>query len=138
MPRLSRIAVRLSQVYLVVGSTFGALMLANKGIPFAPTLWALLPSHVDVMFLGWMTQFALGIAFWILPRIAGSAPRGNEYWSRAGFALLNVGICISVLAPAWPTQHVLMIARGFELTGVILFSIGNWLRIYPLKFQIGK
>ena len=35
MPRLSAVAVRLSLVYLLLGFAIGALMLANKGLPFS-------------------------------------------------------------------------------------------------------
>ena len=106
MPRLSRIAIRLSLAYLVVRSTFGALLLTNEGIPFAPTMWALLPAHIDIMFLGWMTQFALGVA-----------PRGDERWSWAGFSLLNIGIRLSALSTFLSLGPTLLGARILEMMG---------------------
>lgn len=134
MPSLSRLAVRLSLLYLALGTTFGALILANKGIPFAPLVWALLPAHIDVMFLGWMTQFALGMAYWILPRFASDAPRGDERWSWAAVVLLNTGIWLVVFSPILPFIGVTPLARLLEAAGLLAFAFGNWRRVYPLKF----
>jgi hypothetical protein len=136
MPRLSRLVVRLSLVYLALGTTFGALMLANKGIPFAPLVWALLPAHIDVMFLGWMTQFALGMAFWILPRFPQEAPRGDERWSWAAFALVNSGIWFAAFSPILPFSGIVLVARLLEAAGLLAFALGNWRRVYPLKFPV--
>lgn len=130
MPRLSRIAVRLALLYLALGTTFGALLLANKGIPFAPQVWALLPAHIEFMFLGWLTQFALGIAFWILPRFPGSAPRGSEGWSAAALILLNAGIAGMVLVPYSRAAWIGLAARGVQIAGLAVFAFGNWRRVY--------
>jgi hypothetical protein len=133
MPRLSRWFVRISLLYLSAGMTLGALLLANKGILFAPFLWALLPAHVEFMFLGWMSQFALGIAFWILPRLNGVFPRGNERWSWGTFVLLNAGVWLVVVAAWFPLRGFSLVGRGFELLAFIAFAAGNWQRIYPLQ-----
>ena len=49
MPRLSRWFIRCALIYLALGFTFGALMLFNKGVPFYPALWRLLPTHVEFL-----------------------------------------------------------------------------------------
>ena len=43
MPRLSVWFVRCSFIHLFLGFTLGGLILANKGFPFAPWIWNLLP-----------------------------------------------------------------------------------------------
>lgn len=134
MPRLSRFFIRASLVYLFLGFTFGALILANKGILFAPLVWVLLPAHIELMFLGWMTQLALGVAFWILPRLASSAPRGDERWSWAAFILVNLGILVSVLSPLAGISWLVLLARALQMLGIATFVLGNWQRIYPPKF----
>ncbi|HLV45033.1 MAG TPA: hypothetical protein VKY39_08745, partial [Aggregatilineales bacterium] len=63
MPRLSVWMVRASLLYLGLGFTFGALMLANKGVPLHPRLWALLPLHAEMLLVGWAIQLAMGVAF---------------------------------------------------------------------------
>jgi hypothetical protein len=135
MPRLSYLFIRTSLVYLALGFTFGGLILANKSVPFAPLVWALLPAHIEFVVLGWLTQLALGVAFWILPRLASGAPRGNERWSWATFALVNLGIALNIAAPYTGFIWLGLLARILQAAGVAAFAIGNWQRIYPLKFS---
>lgn len=131
MPVLSRWMVRLSLVYLSLGATIGALLLANKGYPFEPRLWLLLTAHIETMFFGWMTQFAMGVAFWILPRFAGAKPRGREQLVWMAFGLLNLGIGLVILA-SWTADALLAtVGKGFELAAWCAFLWGSWRRIYP-------
>lgn len=90
MPRLSIWFIRAALIYLAVGFTFGALLLANKGFPISPQLWRLLPAHIELLLVGWTLQLAMGVAFWILPRIR--ATRGVVRPAWAAFALLNGGL----------------------------------------------
>src|SRR5512133_841905 len=124
MPKLSRFFIRIALVYLLLGFTFGALILANKGIPFAPVVWALLPVHIEFLILGWLTQFALGVAFWILPRLGSESPRGNEAWSWATLILVNVGILFDSFAPFTAIRWLGLIARLFQAAGFATFVIG--------------
>lgn len=136
MPRLSRFFVRAALIYLLLGFTFGALILANKGVPFAPLIWALLPSHVEFLILGWLTQLALGVAFWILPRLGSVTPRGDERWSWAAFVLVNLGIFVSIVSPYVGFSWLGLVARLVQFGGFLLFVIGNWQRIYPPKWPV--
>ena len=134
MPRLSVYFIRASFAYLLLGFTFGGLILSNKGIPFMPMAWALLPAHIEFMMLGWMTQLALGGAFWILPRLSGNYPRGNELLSWGAFYLVNGGIALSAITPLWGFAGQVLAARLMQAAGLLAFALGNWRRIYPLKF----
>jgi len=136
MPRLSFLFIRASLVYLTLGCTFGGLILANKSVPFAPVIWALLPAHIEFLLLGWLTQLAMGVAFWILPRFIGGAPRGDERWSWAAFALVNLGIAFTIAAPYLGIDRLSLAARILQAAGVAAFAAGNWRRIYPLKFSL--
>ena len=136
MPRLSYLFIRTSLVYLVLGFTFGGLILANKAIPFAPMIWALLPTHIEFLTLGWLTQLALGVAFWILPRLVGSRPRGDERWSWVAFGLVNLGVALNVVASFTGLTQLGLSARILQAAGFAAFAIGNWKRIYPLKISL--
>ncbi|MCC6147141.1 MAG: hypothetical protein IT308_06185 [Anaerolineaceae bacterium] len=131
MPRLSAWAVRLSLLYLLLGFTVGAIMLANKGIPFAPWIWRLLPAHIDFLLFGFVIQLAIGIAHWILPRYQGGS-RGKETLVWGAISLLNLGIwtvsCISLfnLPGQW-----LVVGRLLEGTAAVLFASQAWGRIRP-------
>ncbi|PWH17657.1 MAG: hypothetical protein DDG59_07715 [Anaerolineae bacterium] len=131
MPRLSCWIIRSSLIDLALGAAFGALMLANKGLPFEPRLWLLLTAHIELMFYGWMTQFAMGVAFWILPRFATSTPRGDERLIWFAFGLLNLGLWIVVVSSWRSLAYLEVFGKGLELTAWLIFLRGVWRRIYP-------
>lgn len=132
MPRLSVYFIRVSLVYFALGFTVGSLLLANKGMLFLPTIWTLLPVHIEFSFFGWMVQLAMGVAFWILPRFSTHPIRGDERLSWLAFFLVNVGIWFVVLQIAVPVEWLTLVGRVLELLAVGLFAIGNWRRIKPL------
>jgi hypothetical protein len=133
MPRLSVCFVRASLIYLVLGFTFGGLLLANKGVMISPFIWALLPVHIEFTFIGWMIQLALGIAFWILPRFSKGPLRGNERWSWGTLILLNAGILCIVLQSLFGLQWFSFIGRILEALALTAFVIGNWKRVKPIS-----
>ncbi len=136
MPPLSRVFIHTALIYLLLGITAGGLLLANKGLAFAPALWALLPAHIEFLIMGWLTQLAMGVAFWILPRLGNTpAPRGDERLSWAAYALINLGIVFYILVPFLKTEWLALAARILQSVGLLAFAAGNWPRIYPPKWQ---
>ncbi len=140
MPRLSAWTVRLSLIYLWVGFTFGGLMLAQKGVPFAGWVWRWLPAHIDILLFGFVIQLAIGIAFWILPRFTGGS-RGNVGLVWAAVIFLNVGIWVAIFVSLLrlPGQWM-VVGRLLEGVAAVLFSVGAWKRIRPgyVKTKKGK
>ena len=135
MPRLSVYFLRAALLHFAVGVTFGGLMLANKGIPFAPWLWRLLESHVELVFAGWTLQLAVGVALWILPRLPGPDKYGRERLGWWAFVLLNGGV-IAVALGRWLGVDVLALTaagRLAELIAVTLFAVQVWPRIRALS-----
>lgn len=131
MPRLSAWSVRLAMLYLLLGFTFGALMLANKGIPFDAWLWRLLPAHMDILLFGFVIQLAIGFAFWILPRYRGGS-RGNENVVWVAVVLLNLGIWTITIAGSFNFSGLWMVTgRVLEGVAAILFVFQIWKRIRP-------
>lgn len=133
MPRLSVYFVRASLIHALLGFTVGGLLLANKGVMFSPTIWSLLPLHIEFAFVGWMAQFAMGVAFWILPRFSRGSPRGNERLIWAAFTLLNTGILLVVIQSLFEINGFALSGRIMELLGLAAFAAGNWKRIKPLE-----
>jgi hypothetical protein len=130
MPRLSLWFVRASLVYFLLGFTFGALLLAEKGIPYYPPIWNLLPIHIELLLIGWLLQLAMGVAFWIMPRFGVGAPRGNEGLIWAAFTCVNGGIVLAALQFWLPPA--LLPGRALEVAGVFLFLAGMWRRVKPM------
>jgi hypothetical protein len=132
MPRLSQLFVRTALVYLLLGFTFGALMLANKGLPLHPALWRLLPAHIEFLLIGWTLQLALGVAFWILPRFWEGAPRGNEVGAQLAYVLLNLGVWLVALGALLAAPAAIsFLGRTAELAAVVAFGAHIWPRIIP-------
>ena len=128
MPRLTVFAVRASLIHLAAGFTYGALILANKGVSFEPALWGLLPGHAELLTIGWMAQLAMAIGYWILPRFGGS--RGNSSLAWMSVVALNLGVLLSVFGPLvrlqlWPA----VIGRATIALAVLAFGLHAWPRI---------
>ena len=131
MPRLSVWFVRTALLYLLVGFTLGALILANKGFLFLPSLWRWLPVHIEFVLIGWTLQFIMGIGFWILPRFTSS--RGDERPVWAAYAFINLGVLCAGLGPLFAPSSVLIpLGRLLEVMAVVGFAVNAWPRVKPL------
>ena len=131
MPRLSVWFVRASLIYLAAGFVLGALMLAEKGIPYYAGVWLLLPIHMEFLLAGWLLQLAMGVAFWILPRFGQGAPRGRESLLWISFILLNAGVMLTVLQ-LWVPAALLAWRLG-EALGIMIYILGSWRRVKPME-----
>ena len=132
MPRLSVYLIRTALLYLAAGFTFGGLMLVNKGLPFAPALWRLLPAHVEFVLVGWTVQLAMGVGFWILPRFIRGPARGDERPVWLAYVLLNFGVVSVSLGQwlEWP-GFILFLGRLAEVLSVAAFAAHAWPRVKP-------
>ena len=99
MPRLSRFFLRGGFICLAVGMLAGGLILVQKGTGRFPFFWVLLPAHIYLVLVGGVTQCALGVSYWILPRLAGKG-RGNTALAWSSYWTLNTAILLVALHPA--------------------------------------
>ena len=137
MPRLSRFFLRGGFICLAVGMLAGGLILVQKGIGGFPFFWVLLPAHVYLVLVGGVTQCALGVSYWILPRLAGKG-RGNTTLAWSSYWALNAAILLIALHPAVevglgaPAAGATFVSGGV-LQGVaaIVFALHAWPRIRP-------
>lgn len=126
--------IRSALLYLGVGFSLGALLLANKGIPFAPSIWRLLAVHVEFLLVGWTMQLAIGVAYWILPRHSAKWRRGHPTPAWVAYILFNAGILIVALG-GWVAGSGFQIVagRGLEMAGLLLFAAQFWSRVKPSR-----
>ncbi len=131
MPRLSVWFVRASMLYLLAGFTIGALMLAQDGISYDPSILSLLPVHIEFLLVGWLVQLAMGMAFWIFPRFGLGLPhsRGSVPLIWASFLMLNAGIITAALGNLF--APALILGRVLEVGAVLIYILGQWRRIKP-------
>jgi heme/copper-type cytochrome/quinol oxidase subunit 1 len=108
----------------------GASMLVHKAYPLHPAIWALLPIHIELLVIGWIVQFTMGTAYWILPRYLKDSSRGNTRMARLMVLLLNIGIIVVILDRLMiSTLPLALIGRILEVGAVLLFIGLHWQRI---------
>lgn len=122
--------LRTALLYLVVGSGVGAWRLAALGgqLPAAPYLGTL---HRHLVFQGWLAQFALGTAYWILPRYVSGRPRGRPGLAWLGFAALNAGLALSALRSVAPVVGTIpaVVDRALYALGIGCLVWMLWPRV---------
>lgn len=130
MPTISRWLIFLSLFYFFAGTAMGALMLMHKAGFGNDAIWALFPVHIEFMMFGWIIQFTLGVAFWILPRFLGENPRGKAGYGAFMVFLINAGIMLVVAAQTDVIAAQFALAgRLAETAAVLLFIRLHWGRI---------
>ena len=119
MPPLTVKMIRMAFLNLWIGFGFATLLIAWKGKPnvFPNEIGAWILAHVDLLLIGWMVQLAMGVGYWIFPRLPDSRTKRGRYLFAYGAALLlNIGVyCYTV--------------------GIIL-ALG-WLQLFGLAAQLG-
>jgi len=112
----------------------GAVLLASKGTGWWPAAWRLFPAHVEVTLVGWTVQLALGVAFWILPRLDAAGDRGDERPVWATFWLLNAGVVAAGALPSLGAPAgVRLLGQLAEALAVALFALHAWRRVRPAR-----
>ncbi|HTO72421.1 MAG TPA: hypothetical protein VMJ30_01315 [Gemmatimonadales bacterium] len=128
MPKVSVLLIRSALIWLVLGAGLGSSMLASTTA--APAGWW--RAHGELMLIGWCLQLAMGVAYWILPKHAAGAARGNVWLAAAIAPLLNAGIALSLLGwLALVPDRFLDAARGLELLAILAFALVIAPRIKP-------
>lgn len=135
MPAPSRWAIRAALVYLLLGFTAGAVLLAVKGVGGRAPWQILHPLHIEWLLVGWTAQLTMGVAYWIFPRISlrrdvsGSAA---PVW--VAFAALNIGIWLAGVGAIEPRPlggGVALLGRLLEVAAAVVFVRAMWQRVRP-------
>ncbi len=130
MPTPSRWLIRSSFGCLLVGMIIGALLLIHKSYPLHPAMWSLLPVHIELLIFGWIIQFTMGTAYWILPRYLEDSSRGNPTLAKTMVVLFNLGVVIMIIDRMSDVDVALSVAgRILETGAVLLFIKLHWKRI---------
>ena len=129
MPAQSRWMIRCSLLYLLVGFSIGAIMLISKAYPAYSQVWMLLSVHIEMLIFGFIIQFTMGTAYWILPRYLKTGDRGNRFSAWGMVILFNFGVLMNIFTylhifPSWGT----IAGRTLVIISVILFVALHWNR----------
>jgi hypothetical protein len=138
MTDYSKWACRIALIYMVIGFTIGAMMLADKGFILFPRIVVYLPVHYEFLLMGWILNMAFGVAYWMFPRFTpketGMRSRGFVRAAWIGLFLLNAGILIfaSTIVFSLSSQWQIL-GRLLEASGVVAFAINAIPRVKPVK-----
>jgi hypothetical protein len=149
MPTTTRITIKVSILYLILGAALGALLMINGWLPLGPAITYVKPAHVQFLVVGWLTQLILGVAWWLFPPIAfrlrgkdyphGQAQRGSEPLFWVTFAVLNAGVVLYALAQPLFTRTgsglfggLVALAGVCLLAAALTFVANMWARIREL------
>lgn len=149
MPITTRVFVKASILYLILGAALGALLLINGWLPLGSAIYYLKPAHVQFLVVGWLTQFILGVAWWLFPPLAfrlrgrdyphGQAQRGSEPLFWLTFALLNAGVLLNALGePLYRRTDsglfggLVALSSLCLLAAALTFVVNMWARVREL------
>lgn len=143
MPPIARACVKVSFLYFVAAFVLGALMMLDRWLSFSRWLRVVYVSQLHLLMVGWITQLAIGVAYWIFPRFRkeqGPSPRGSDTLAWAVLACLNVGLLLRFACePFYFMGGQTWIKALLALSGVLqaLAALGfGWLiwgRIRPME-----
>jgi hypothetical protein len=144
MDSLSSLMLRASFTWLLAGIVAGAAMLTDRALPGQWRLW-IATSHAHMLFVGWFLQFAIGVAYWLMPR-RRSVERPLGYGERAAFLAviaLNLGLVLRIITePAERaglandlTLALLGASAILQVAAALVFVTQLWPRVGPRSIR---
>jgi len=131
MPVWSVRLERAAFVWLITGFAAGALLLAAKGLGWGIPWSHWLPLHTEALLVGWMLQFTMGVAYWMLPKHASGPERGPDGAIGAAFVLLNTGVLLALAGQIHHQGALAAVGRLLELLAAAAFGSNAWPRVKP-------
>lgn len=125
MPPLSIQIIRAAFFNLWMGFGFALLLMIWKGqpdlLPHEVGGWIL--AHVNLLLVGWMVQLAMGVGYWIFPRLPESRTERGRY--RAAYSsvlLLNSGVWSYTLATIQQWERLQLVALLLQIVAILAFA----------------
>jgi hypothetical protein len=143
MPPIARVFVKAAFLYFLVAFLLGALMMLDRWLAISRWLRVVYMSQLHLLVVGWITQLAIGVAYWIFPRFLkeqDSRPRGSDALAWFVLISLNAGLVLRFLIePFYLMESRQWLAALMALSGVLqaLAALGFgwiiWGRIRPME-----
>ena len=136
MPQLTRLFIKSALIYLFLALIAGVLITARPVLGLPSAVAAIGPVYFHLLMVGWVTQFILGVAYWMFPKYSRDAPRGRDWLTWATFLLLNVGLLLRVVAepirafnaaPVW--GWLLAVSALLQWLAGLSFVVNVWPRV---------
>jgi len=136
VPPVARWSLRSALVCLVFGLPIGGLLLAWRGARGVAV--PLLPLHIEIVLVGWLTQLTFAVAYWIFPRFAGGTSRGNERTAWLSLVALNAGLLLTVAGDVGLAAWWVAVGGALQFVGALAFVLHAWPRVKPFSEPRGN
>jgi hypothetical protein len=143
MPPLARTYIKVSFVYFVVAFVLGAMVMLDRWLVFSRWLRLVYVSQLHLLMVGWITQLAIGVAYWMFPRFLKEQDprgRGSDRLAWFVFVTLNAGLVLRlVFEPFYLMGPQSWLAALLALSGVLQavsaigFGVLIWGRVRPME-----
>jgi hypothetical protein len=143
MPPIARNLVKAAFLYFLAAFLLGALMMLDRWLSFSRWLKVVYLSQLHLLVVGWITQLAIGVAYWIFPRFLKEQdprPRGSDALAWTVLICLNAGLLLRFLIEPFylmgprPWLAMLMALSGvLQATAALGFGWLIWGRIRAME-----
>lgn len=132
--------IRLALINCALSFTLGALVLMSKSTWLGESWWSWRTSHIHLALIGWIVQFACGVATWIMPRFPGARPHGNMTLAQVCGVALNVGVygmvardVLLFFAVQILPEAILILSGSLYALAAVSFVLHVWRRVRPME-----
>ena len=143
MPPIARTFVKAAFLCFLVALLLGALMMLDRWLSFCAWLKAAYLGQLHLLLVGWITQLAIGVAYWIFPRFLKEQdprPRGPDTLAWAVLVCLNAGLLLRFLfepfyllsAQPW-LAGLVALSGALQALAVVGFAWLIWGRIRTME-----
>ncbi len=136
MPKLTRWAIRLAMLYLLLGLFFWLVYTYDQIENLSGNWAALRPVGIHFITVGWLTQLIFAVIYWMFPIINRENPYGERWIAWLGFGGLNLGLWFRAIFEIGLTQGLSssagwgLIGAGFlQWGGATAWIIASWGRV---------
>lgn len=136
MPTLTRWAIRLAMLYLIMGFVGWMLYTLNQLTWIEGNWSALRPVSIHLITVGWLTQLIFAVIYWMFPIISRERPYGDRWIAWAGFWGLNLGLLARAIFEIGLTQGLPsdggwgLVGSGLlQWGGITAWVLASWPRV---------
>lgn len=143
MPAIARSYVKTAFVYFVAAFLLGALMALDSWLGFSRWLRVVYLSQLHLLVVGWITQLAIGVAYWIFPRFRKEQavpPRGSDALAWGVLVCLNVGLLLRfflepfhLMRPQPWLAFLLALSGVLQAAAAVGFGLLVWGRVRAME-----
>lgn len=136
MPYLTRVAIRVAMVYLLVGLAGWMIYTLDQIEDIGGNWSALRPVSTHLIAIGWLTQLIFAVMYWMFPIISRQQPQGTRWIAWLGFWGLNLGLIFRAVFEIGISQGMsseagwgLVGAAVLHWSGASAWIIATWERV---------